>query len=244
MIPVKGWIDFIRGPRGWRPSNRLFSEKFQRTMELLRRKLGRCGEDCYPDDQKQRVPRIQWPAPEPEQVYPTAVWQLEVWIMNNADPNRKSIEGKLLSYIPALHKFARRFHASPSDIDDLVQETLTKALANLDKFEPGTQLKSWLFTIMRNTFCTRFGLSKREHVGLDDDCARKSIVQPVQEWSVRGHELEAAIAQLPEHYREALDLIFIQGISYEAAAADFRCPIGTVKSRVNRARQILIQQLR
>lgn len=119
-----------------------------------------------------------------------------------------------------------------------------KALANLNKFEPGSQLKSWLFTIMRNTFCTKFGLSKRQYVGLEDDCAQKSSVPAVQEWSIRGHELETAIGDLPDHYKNAIDLIFIQGVSYEAAAETCSCPVGTMKSRVNRAREILTRQLR
>ncbi|WP_246705293.1 sigma-70 family RNA polymerase sigma factor [Rhizobium sp. RM] len=153
------------------------------------------------------------------------------------------MEKELVSYIPALQKFGRRFHTSAGDVDDLVQETIVKALANLDKYEPGTRLKSWLFTIMRNTFCTKFGLSKREHVGFGDDCAILPSVQPTQEWTVRGHELEAAIEKLPVHYREAIDIVFLQGVSYEAAAENFKCPIGTVKSRVNRAREILIRQL-
>jgi RNA polymerase sigma factor (sigma-70 family) len=164
--------------------------------------------------------------------------------MTDFNAQRKSMEDDLVSYMPALQKFARRFHSSPNDVDDLVQETVVKGLANLDKYQAGTQMKSWLFTIMRNTFCTKFCISKREHVGLDDDCATRSIVQPAQEWSVRGHELEAAIGRLPEHYRVALDLIFIQGVSYEVAAQSFDCPIGTVKSRVNRAREILTRELR
>lgn len=157
---------------------------------------------------------------------------------------RRQIEEELVSYVPALHKFARRFHTSANDVDDLVQETLVKALGNLDKYQPGTQLKSWLFTILRNTFCTKFGLAKRELVGLDDDFAELSCVHPSQEWTVRGRELEAAIRRLPEHYRAAFDLIFINGVSYEGAAVHFHCPIGTVKSRVNRAREILARELR
>lgn len=163
--------------------------------------------------------------------------------MLSSQYQRRQIEKELVSYVPALQKFARRFHTSANDVDDLVQETIVKALANLDKYQPGTQLKSWLFTIMRNTFCTKFGIAKREHVGLDDDCAMRSSVQPAQEWSIRGRELEAAILRLPDHYRKALDLIFIQGVSYDAAAIVCCCPIGTIKSRVNRAREILTREL-
>jgi RNA polymerase sigma factor (sigma-70 family) len=163
--------------------------------------------------------------------------------MRNAKRNPE-LEAELIELIPALRKFARRFYASPTDIDDLVQETLVKAIGNLDKFVEGTRLKSWVFTIMRNSFCTRFGLARREHVGFDDGLARRASVQPNQEWSVRGHELEDAISRLPERYRTAIDMIFVQGISYEAAAKRCGCPVGTVKSRVNRAREKISEELR
>jgi RNA polymerase sigma-70 factor (ECF subfamily) len=150
---------------------------------------------------------------------------------------------EVVQLIPALRAFASRFYRSETDIEDLVQETLTKALANIDKFEPGTRLKSWMFTIMRNTFCTRFGVSKREHVGFDDCVADRSSVAATQEWSVRGHELERAVMRLPDHYRTAIQYIFIDGISYETAAARCDCALGTMKSRVSRARQHLAREL-
>ncbi|MBW9091643.1 sigma-70 family RNA polymerase sigma factor [Rhizobium wenxiniae] len=154
-----------------------------------------------------------------------------------------NIEAELLELLPALQKFARRFYSSQSDIDDLVQDTLVKVLSNLDKFEEGTRLRSWMFTIMRNTFCTRFGLSKREHVGMDDVLGQKASVQPEQEWSLRGQELEKALAALPKANRDAIRIVFIEGESYEEAARRFNCPIGTVKSRVNRARERITERL-
>lgn len=156
---------------------------------------------------------------------------------------RTAVENDIVSYLPALQSFARRFHTSQTDVDDLVQDTIAKALANLDKYQPGTQLKSWLFTIMRNTFCTKFGLSKREQVGVVDDSASRSSVPPSQEWVVRGHELERAVLRLPQPYRTAFNLIFVEGVSYDAAAERFGCPIGTIKSRVSRAREILTREL-
>ena len=153
------------------------------------------------------------------------------------------IEAELLELLPALHKFARRFYSSQNDIDDLVQDTLVKVLGNLDKFQEDTRLKSWMFTIIRNTFCTRFGLSKREHVGMDEVLGQKAAVQPQQEWSLRGQELEEAIAALPKQSRDAINVVFIQGESYEEAAKQFGCPIGTVKSRVNRARERIAAKL-
>jgi RNA polymerase sigma-70 factor (ECF subfamily) len=117
-----------------------------------------------------------------------------------------------------------------------------RALANLDKFHEGTHLKSWMFTIMRNTFCTKHHVSKRERIGLDDLDYRQAV-QPHQEWSLRGRELEVAVACLPPHYRSAFDLVIIEGTSYEDAAQRCGCAIGTVKSRVARARQHLAERL-
>jgi RNA polymerase sigma factor (sigma-70 family) len=150
---------------------------------------------------------------------------------------------ELTECIPALRSFARRFYASPSDVDDLVQETLAKALSNADKFKRGTRLKSWLFTIMRNHFCTKFGAMKREHVSAPDDILSLAVTEAAQEWSVRGRELEQAVAALPLHYKSALSMIFIEGISYEEASHRCGCPIGTIKSRVSRARESLYRSL-
>ncbi|WP_245447900.1 sigma-70 family RNA polymerase sigma factor [Neorhizobium sp. T6_25] len=156
--------------------------------------------------------------------------------MHDCEHETGFTEAELLEHIPAVRQFARRFHAAPTDVDDLVQETLTKAIANSAKFRRGTQLRSWLFTILRNSFCSKYGLAKRESVGLGEDSAAWVIIQPSQEWSVRGRELEKAIAALPVHYQTALELIFVDGQTYEDAAHRCGCPVGTMKSRVNRAR--------
>ncbi|MEV4608829.1 sigma-70 family RNA polymerase sigma factor [Neorhizobium sp. LMR1-1-1.1] len=150
---------------------------------------------------------------------------------------------ELTNYVPALRAFARRFYKSEYDIDDLVQDTLTKALANASRFEEGTRLRSWLFTIMRNLFCTRYSMARREQVGIADDAASSLSTQPTQEWLVRGKELEAAITALPDPSGDALRMIFIEGITYEVAAHRSHCPIETVKSRVNRARASLMKTL-
>ncbi|MCL7999798.1 sigma-70 family RNA polymerase sigma factor [Brucella sp. 21LCYQ03] len=148
-------------------------------------------------------------------------------------------EKELLEHIQALRNFARRFYSSPSDIDDLVQETLTKALGNVEKFQHGTQLRSWLFTIMRNTFCTKFGMSKREHVSFAGDAALQVSVPAVQDWKVRGYELERALARLSEDHRQAITFVFVDCMSYEEAASRCGCALGTMKSRINRARSQL-----
>lgn len=149
----------------------------------------------------------------------------------------------VIALIPALKAFARRFCRGQSERDDLVQETLLKALANSDKFQSGTNLKSWLFTIMRNTFCTMYGRSNREFVGKAESVDIQPRVEPAQEWAVLGKELQRELHALPDHYRLAFNLIFIDGVTYEDAARRFGCPIGTVKSRVNRARAQLADRL-
>lgn len=147
-----------------------------------------------------------------------------------ADPS------SVVEIIPALRAFARTFCRDPNDADDLVQETLVKAIANLDKFEPGTRMKSWLFTIMRNTFYSRVKISKRETPGATDCVSDQSAVKASQEWTVRGREVRNAIERLPPAHREVLILIGMLGMSYEETAAICGCAIGTVKSRLNRAR--------
>ena len=155
------------------------------------------------------------------------------------------LRSEIVVLIPALRAFAHTFHRNNSDADDLVQETLLKALANLDKFQPGTNLKSWMFTIMRNTFCSRAKLAKREAPGRDDDCgASAGSVPPKQEWHLRGLELEEAMLRLSPSSRAVIRLVAIEGETYEAAAIRLHCAVGTVKSRLNRARIRLAAELR
>ncbi|WP_250958106.1 sigma-70 family RNA polymerase sigma factor [Rhizobium sp. CG5] len=155
----------------------------------------------------------------------------------------KSAERKVVELIPALRAFARTFCRKPEEADDLVQETLLKALANLDKFEPGTRLKSWLFTIMRNTFCTRIKKSSRETVGLDDCVADSLTTEASQDWSVQQDDIKRALNRLPQHHREIVILVVMLGERYEDAAVICGCPVGTVKSRLNRARHQLRMEL-
>lgn len=152
-------------------------------------------------------------------------------------------ETTIVDLIPALRAFARTFCRDVSDADDLVQETLTKGLANLDKFEPGTRMKSWLFTIMRNSFYTRAKTAVREAPGLADCASGRPISEATQEWSVRSREVRDAISHLPPAKREVLVLVGVLGISYEEAAEICCCSIGTVKSRLNRARASVLQLL-
>jgi RNA polymerase sigma-70 factor (ECF subfamily) len=145
--------------------------------------------------------------------------------------------------IPALRAFARTFCRDADDADDLVQETLTKGIANLDKFQAGTRMKSWLFTIMRNTYYTRIKIAMREAPGRLDCVSSQPVTDASQEWSVQSLEVRDAIQKLPEHQREALMLIGALGVSYEETASICGCAIGTIKSRLNRARANVLELL-
>jgi RNA polymerase sigma factor (sigma-70 family) len=158
----------------------------------------------------------------------------------SSDPGE---ETNIVDLIPALRAFARTFCRDPTDADDLVQETLTKGLANLDKFEPGTRMKSWLFTIMRNTFYTRAKAQLRESPGAADCASGRPVAEATQEWTLRSKEVQEAINRLPPAKREVLVLIGVLGVSYEEAAEICSCAVGTVKSRLNRARASVLEYL-
>ena len=164
---------------------------------------------------------------------------------NSDVPDRREVAdpGEVVDLIPALRAFARTFYRNKDDADDLVQETLSKALANLERFEPGTRMKAWLFTIMRNTFLTGIKKTNRESPGQDDCVSGQSVTAPSQEWAQRSWEVAQAIDQLPEDQRQVIVLIGMIGIGYDDAAAICGCAIGTVKSRLNRARARLAETL-
>ena len=149
------------------------------------------------------------------------------------------LEAEIVNLIPALRAFARTFHRNSADADDLVQETLTKALANLGQFDRGTRLKSWLFTIMRNTFCTRIRLQKREAPGVAECISPTASVGASQEYTLEAHDVQIALETLPQKYRRVLSLVVLEGKSYERTAEICACSIGTVKSRLHRARHKL-----
>lgn len=156
---------------------------------------------------------------------------------------QRPVEEEVVDQIPALRAFARTFHRDPLEADDLVQDTLMRALASIDRFEPGTRLKSWLFTIMRNTFYTNIKRRTREAPGAAGCVAEMVNCDATQDWAVRGRELEAALARLPHHYREVLILTGVLGESYITTAEICDCAVGTVKSRINRARHLLAEEL-
>jgi len=150
---------------------------------------------------------------------------------------------QVVEFIPALQAFARTFHSAPDDADDLVQETLTRAINSFHQYHQGTRLKSWLFTIMRNTFNTKYRKTKRETVGIPPTVLENltSILNP--EWSIHMQDVDSAFRKLSFEHREVLVLTAVDGESYEDTAEICGCAIGTVKSRLARARQHLKYEL-
>ncbi|MDP2085326.1 MAG: sigma-70 family RNA polymerase sigma factor [Gemmobacter sp.] len=150
---------------------------------------------------------------------------------------------EVLKYIPSLRAYARGLTRNADDADDLVQETLVKAIANISKFQPGTNLGAWLFTIMRNSFLTDVRKRTREKPGTKDCVSATPVSYPSHETYITGQRLFASIAKLPPHYREILLLVVVIGESYEDTAAICGCAVGTIKSRVNRARKMVMEDL-
>lgn len=152
-------------------------------------------------------------------------------------------QAEIVRLIPALRAFARTFYRDVDAADDLVQETLVRALSGISQFRPGTSMKSWLFTIMRNAFYTKIKIETREAPGAADCVSLQAASDATQEWSVRGREIAGAIQRLPRQQREVLVLIGVLGVSYDEAAAICGCAMGTVKSRLSRARLRLLEQM-
>ena len=154
-----------------------------------------------------------------------------------------SVREAMLSAVPGLRAFAISLCGNVDHADDLVQETLIRALANINSFEPGTNMSAWLFTILRNLYRSEYRKRRREVEDSDGSYAERLRSHPEQEGHIEMTEFLAALAKLPPDQREALILIGALGFSHEEVANICGCAIGTIKSRVNRARNHLARLL-
>ncbi|MDY6923751.1 MAG: sigma-70 family RNA polymerase sigma factor [Pseudomonadota bacterium] len=145
--------------------------------------------------------------------------------------------------VPSLRAFAWSLSRNGADADDLVQETLTKAWVYRHRFQPGTNLRAWLFTILRNSWYTSVAKRRREVEDGDGHHAAGLTAEGNQEWSVELNALKSALDQLPPEHREAIVMVGAAGLSYEEAAEIAGCALGTIKSRVNRARNRLAEAM-
>jgi RNA polymerase sigma-70 factor, ECF subfamily len=154
-----------------------------------------------------------------------------------------AIRDAMLSTVPSLRAFAISLCKDTDRADDLVQETLLRAWAHIESFVPGTNMAAWLFTILRNAFHSEMRKRRREVADTDGVYAGTLKSEPQQPVQRQFEELRAALVQLPVEQSEALLLIAASGFSYEEAARICGCAVGTIKSRVNRARERLADLL-
>lgn len=145
----------------------------------------------------------------------------------------------VLSHIPALRLFARSLTGRYGDADDLVQDTLVRAIASASSYSAGTNMRAWLFTIMRNCFYNTRVKRVREQPGAEKCVSDTPSTPDGQYWHMRGREIEAALMGLPQAYREAVVLVLVTGESYQSASEILDVDIGTIKSRISRGRRLL-----
>jgi len=168
------------------------------------------------------------------------------------DEKRAGFEREALVHLDVLYRVALRLTGNPSDADDLVQETVLKAYRAWDQYEKGTNAKAWLLTILRHAFINEYRRKTRHPETVDLDTIEPFAVFPeVQDEDPQGaffdrivdDEVLRAIDQLPEAFRETLVLSDVEGMSYQEIAGILEIPVGTVKSRLFRARHLLQAKL-
>ena len=155
-----------------------------------------------------------------------------------------------LRHLDALYNFAMYFTHNPSEAEDLVQETYLRAFRFSHRFQPGTHLRAWLFQILRNTFLTFYRVREREAALADDGVPDWDTPMfhdaPEQDGAaLEAHtDLERAMRRLPEDFRTVLLLAEVEGLPLEEVSRVMACPVGTVKSRIFRAKERLRVLLR
>ena len=170
------------------------------------------------------------------------------------DQSRIPLPGEALSHLDALYNLARWLVRDPADAEDLVQETYLRASRAAHQFQPGTNLRAWLFQILRNTFFTQYKRKRREPEASDPEVLDRMphtsgvintddrLTGPAD--GTAGLDISAALDRLPEEYRSVVLLADLEDLRMGEIAAIMGCPVGTVKSRLFRARGMLQELLR
>jgi RNA polymerase sigma-70 factor, ECF subfamily len=170
---------------------------------------------------------------------------------------RAEFEREALKHLDALYGAALRLTRTPADAEDLVQDAFVKAYRFYDRFEPGTNMKAWLFRILTNTFINKYRRNSREKKvlegrdaepvgdGVMSRAAMRALTDPVSEAQRRliTAEIQEALESLPEEYRLMIVLADVEELSYKEIADVVGCPIGTVMSRLHRARKRMQKRL-
>jgi RNA polymerase sigma-70 factor (ECF subfamily) len=176
--------------------------------------------------------------------------------VSHKTPRQQEFEVEALPHTDLLYNYALRMTSNPADADDLVQETFLKAYRFWDKYEKGTNIKAWLFRIMKNSFINRYRRESKEPDTVDYEEVQNfynTIRNDVTESndpheSAFGHLLDddvaEAVSSLPEDFRTVVILCDIEGLTYEEIAEFLAVPLGTVRSRLHRGRSLLRANLR
>jgi RNA polymerase sigma-70 factor, ECF subfamily len=154
------------------------------------------------------------------------------------------IKDDIVALLPDLRAFARFMCRERETADELVQNTILMALDKQSQFAEGTNLKGWLFTIMRNRFYSDLRSQRRRPTAVDDSAVAPLAAVDNPEATLELKELTVALWQLSPQSREALILIGAGGFSYEEAAQLCDCSVGTLKARVSRARKLLSEKMK
>src|SRR5262245_39864704 len=159
--------------------------------------------------------------------------------MTTDKPRSAVVEEEVLACLPHLRAFARSLTGDRDRADDLVQDAVLRALGAAEQFTPGTNFKAWIFTILRNLYFNEFRRNPSLFRPLEAADMEMHATSPAQQAGLEFDDFRRAFAKLPAEQREALVLVGADGFKYEEAAAICGCAVGTIKSRVSRARRDL-----
>jgi RNA polymerase sigma-70 factor, ECF subfamily len=176
---------------------------------------------------------------------------MAVWDVDSEETAAARFEAAALPFMSALYNKAFHLTRNPEDASDLVQETYLRAFRTFSSFREGTNCKAWLFTILYSIFINKYRKQQREPgtVSIEEleDVFHRTLADSNwetnfaalsgHEW--QGTEVKQALARLPEDFRSAVLLVDVEGFTYEEAAAGLNCPVGTLRSRLFRARRAL-----
>jgi RNA polymerase sigma-70 factor (ECF subfamily) len=176
-------------------------------------------------------------------------------LMNSTQSKQSLFEQEALPHMNALYSFAVRLCRDRDDASDLLQETFLKGFRFFDKFETGTNCKAWLFRILKNTYINQYRKDKKEPDTIEYDTIEEfyDLIRSESSEStdlqkrifdnLLDDEISIALDSLPESFRTAIILCDLEGMSYDEISEILECPIGTVRSRLHRARNILASKL-
>ncbi len=178
-----------------------------------------------------------------------------IFAISIQNPRHKEFEQQALPHMEILYNYALRLTGSPDDAKDLLQETFLKGYRFWDKFEQGTNLRAWLFRIMKNTYINLYRKEVKEPDKVDydeiesyyniirDESSDDNDLQEKIFGQLLDDDVSKALEVLPEEFRTVVILCDIEGLSYEEIAEFLQIPVGTVRSRLHRGRKLLYTRL-